>query len=88
MTNAADKNSAHDSSVYDDFVKLTCRYFGEDAPEDLRKLLAVHLQKPPELTTSEELVGLLDWIYSAVAFLEEDQAIIKRYLLDVYQLCQ
>lgn len=89
MAQGSKSGSSHAGrTIYEELVELTCRYLGEDAPGDIRRLLSVHLRKPPEMTTADELVGLLEWVYGAATFLSDDPKAIEQYLLAVYRLTQ
>jgi hypothetical protein len=73
---------------YDKVEHLARAYFGPDGARHIDKIVEVHLRKPPQKITKNELVGLIDLIEEAATFMAEDKNITDQYIKDLLALAE
>lgn len=71
------------NTIYDEVVRLAHEYFGPDSARHIGKFIKVHLRKPPEHLTKDELVSMIDWIKNEASYMAEDQHKADQYVRDL-----
>ena len=74
------------STIYDEMIRLAHEYFGPDSARHVGKFVSVHLGKPAEKITKDELVSMIDWIKNEASYMTEDGALAERYVGDLLAL--
>lgn len=75
-------------TIFEQASSITHAYFGPDATEHLAHFIAIHLRKPAEQLTRDELISLTDWIKGAASFLAEDERLVDHYIHDLIALAE
>ncbi len=78
----------HDSSTYDQVVRVTHVYLGPAADRFIARQVENHLHKAPEELSQTDLLSLIDWIRVVVALLTEDNGIIEEYTNELMKLAK
>lgn len=66
-------------NLYQQVVDVTASYLGPAAERFISRQIQTHLGKRPEELEEEDLEKLTDWVKIAIAFLTEDEKIVKDY---------
>jgi hypothetical protein len=78
--------AAHDTSIYDQVVKVTHVYLGPAADRFIARQVENHLHKSPNELSQADLLKLIDWIKVVVSLLTEDNEIIEEYTAELQKL--
>lgn len=79
-------SARHNSSVYDQVVRVTHVYLGPAADRFIARQVENHLHKPPKQLSQADLVSLIDWIRVVVSLLTEDGDIVEEYTNELQKL--
>lgn len=75
-------------TLYQDVVRVTYEYFGPATDRFVTRQIRNHLDKDPEQLREKDLARLIDWIAIAMATLNEDQALITRYITELKNIAK
>lgn len=67
-------------SPYEHLLHLTHRFLGPDAVGHILGIIEMHLQKPPEELTKDDLISLIDWLSFGITFLVSNEEKAHRFL--------
>lgn len=73
-------------SLYQKVVDVTEEYMGPAADRFVARQIRNHLDKDPQKLRKRDLGQLINWITIAMAFLTEDEKLVKQYVADLEQL--
>lgn len=73
-----------DLSVFENIIKLTHDHFDSEVVRYMGRLFEIHLHKPADQLTKEELVSLMDWVYESLTYLVEDHRKIENYMRELH----
>ncbi len=76
----------HNSTVYEEVVRVTHVYLGPAADRFIARQVENHLHKQPAQLSKSDLLDLIDWIRAVVSLLTEDADIIDEYIDQLEQL--